>query len=77
MEKVLVKTAIYSFIVSFMLLLVWMDRVKYTTDVNGMGSTAEILYPDFFFMITRYSIIISIISVILLYVKLRSKKKKL
>jgi hypothetical protein len=75
-EKILVKTGIYSFTLSFMLLLVGMDRIKSTTDVNGMISSVETTYPDFFFMITRYSIIISIITVILVYAFLLLKKKK-
>lgn len=75
MEKILVKTAIYSFITSFSFLLVFLNRTKYTEDVNGYGSTSETSYPDFFFMITEYSIILSIISIILVFAYLRFKKK--
>ncbi|MGM0922630.1 MAG: hypothetical protein ACQEWW_15665 [Bacillota bacterium] len=77
MEKILVKTAIYSFITSFSLLLVFLDRTKITEDVNGMGSYEETSYPDFFFIILEYSIIISIIAIILVYANLRFLKNKL
>ncbi|MCM3599073.1 hypothetical protein M4D55_25385 [Metabacillus idriensis] len=75
MEKILVKTAIYSFITSFSLLLVFLNRTKFTEDVNGMGSSEVTSYPDFFFMIVEYSIIISIIAIILVFVYLRFNKK--
>ncbi len=67
MEKTLVKTAIYSFITSFSLLLVLIQRVRYTTDVNGMGSVEETSYPDFFFMILKYSIMATFIIVIFMF----------
>lgn len=38
MEKILVKTAIYSFITSYLVLLVFINRVRITTDVDGMTS---------------------------------------
>ncbi len=75
MEKIIVKTAIYSFIISFSLLLVFLNRTYSTEDVNGYISTSGTSYPDFFFMITEYSIILSIISVILVFAYLRFRKK--
>ncbi|RHW30950.1 hypothetical protein D1B33_18110 [Lysinibacillus yapensis] len=75
MERTLVKTAIYSFVTSFSLLLVLIQRVKYTTDLEGMGSFEETSYPDFFFMILRYSIIITYIMVIVVFLSKRFKKQ--
>ncbi|TDL76157.1 hypothetical protein [Peribacillus frigoritolerans] len=75
MEKILVKTAIYSFISSFSLLLVFLNRTKFTEDVNGMGSPEVTSYQDFFFAILEYSIIISIIAIILVFVYLQFNKK--
>lgn len=49
MEKTLVKTAIYSFITSFSLMIVLIQRVRSTTDVNGMVLGEEIPYPGFFY----------------------------
>jgi len=76
MEKILVKTGIYSLIVSFFLLVVFMKRVESTTDFEGMTSFVTTPYPEFFFHIFRYSIITSIIAVILVCVYLLSNKKK-
>ena len=67
MERTLVKTAIYSFITSFSLMIVLIQRVRSTTDVNGMVSPEETPYPEFFFMILKYSIIITFIMVILMF----------
>ena len=76
MDRTLVKTAIYSFITSFLLLLVWVDRIRITTDVNGMTSAERSSYPDYFFMILQYSIRISFIIVICVFlIKLYKKQK--
>jgi hypothetical protein len=64
-EKTLVKTAIYSFIISFSALLVLVDRTGTSEDVNGMHSGWEIPYPDFLFKILEYSIKITFIMVII------------
>lgn len=64
MEKHLLKTAIYSFTISFLLLFVVLPREKYTTVLNGISSIEGISYSDFFFNVVRYSIMISIITVI-------------
>ncbi|WP_394582195.1 hypothetical protein [Cytobacillus firmus] len=63
MEKIIVKTGIYSFIVSFFLLVAFMKRIESTTDVDGMISSVITPYPEFFFTIFRYSVITSIIAV--------------
>ena len=64
-EKTLIKTAIYSFIISFSALLVLVDRNGTSEDVNGMISGWEIPYRDFFFMILEYSIMITFIMLII------------
>lgn len=74
MERTLVKTAVYSFITSFSLLLVFKQRVRLTTDFNGMSSYVETSYPDFFLMLLRYSIIITFIMVILVFLYKRFKR---
>lgn len=74
MERTLVKTAIYSFITSFSLLLVLIQRVRMTTDVNGMVSAEETPYPEFFFMIIKYSIIITFIMVIFVFLYKKYKR---
>ncbi|WP_347550037.1 hypothetical protein ABFG93_00500 [Pseudalkalibacillus hwajinpoensis] len=76
MEKTLVKTGLYSLAISFLILFAGVNRVKSTTDVNGMTSAMEIPYPDFFFMISRYSIIISFIIVISVFAIMQYKKYK-
>lgn len=66
-ERTLVKTAIYSFITSFSLMIVLIQRVRTTEDVNEMVSSSETTYPEFFFMILKNSIIITFIMVIIMF----------
>ncbi|AMQ05426.1 MULTISPECIES: hypothetical protein [Sporosarcina] len=77
MEKILVKTGIYSLVLSFFLFVVFMKREVSTTDFEGMTSFVVTPYPEFFFQIIRYSIITSIIAVIcvLLYILLNKEKE--
>ncbi|PUB12645.1 hypothetical protein C8K15_109144 [Paenisporosarcina sp. OV554] len=76
MEKLLVKTGVYSLFVSFLLLFVLIPREINTTDVNGMSSIVVTSYPDFVFNLIRYSIIITIIAVVVMYfVKFKNKKR--
>jgi len=76
MEKILVKTGIYSFVVTFFILVAFMQIEESTTDVEGMTSFVVTPYPEFFFNIFRYSIITSIIAVILVCVYILSNKKR-
>jgi uncharacterized membrane protein len=62
-EKILVKTGIYSFIVSFFLFVVFFKRER------NIGFEEETIYevtplPEFFFQIFRYSVIISMLAVV-------------
>lgn len=75
MEKIIVKTGIYSFIVSFFLLVAFMKRIESTTDVDGMTSSVITPYPEFFFTIFRYSVITSIIAVTIAIIYLFSMRK--
>ncbi|EFV75256.1 MULTISPECIES: hypothetical protein [Cytobacillus] len=75
MEKIIVKTGIYSFIVSFFLLVAFMKRIESTTDVDGMTSSVITPFPEFFFTIFRYSVITSIIAVLIAIAYLASMKK--
>lgn len=65
MEKTLVKTAIYSFIISFSALLVLVNRTGTSKDINGMHSGWEIPYSEYLFKILEYSITITFIMVII------------
>lgn len=76
MEKIIVKTGIYSFIVSFFLLVAFMKRIESTTDVDGMTSSVITPFPEFFFTIFRYSVITSIVAVLIAIAYLVSMKKK-
>ncbi|MBN8203533.1 hypothetical protein [Bacillus sp. NTK034] len=75
MEKFIVKTGIYSFIVSFFLLVAFMKRIESTTDAGGMTSSVITPYPEFFFTIFRYSVITSVIAVLIAIAYLFSIKK--
>lgn len=75
MERTLVKTAIYSFIISFSLLLIFMQKDKYTTDFDGIGTLVGTSYPDFFFMILRYSIIFAYVMVVIIFFAIRARKE--
>ncbi|WP_226577722.1 hypothetical protein [Halobacillus litoralis] len=61
MEKLLVKTAVYTFILSFSVFFVWIDRVKTVKDSSGMYSGVEIPYAQFFFNITHHAIVTTLI----------------
>ncbi|WP_175987400.1 hypothetical protein [Bacillus sp. Marseille-Q1617] len=66
MEKLLVKTGIYSFIISFSLFVVFLKRER------NIGFEEETIYeitpfPEFFFRIFRYSVIISIIAAVVAF----------
>ncbi|MFL0366234.1 hypothetical protein ACH0BF_24970 [Pseudobacillus sp. 179-B 2D1 NHS] len=77
MERTLVKTAIYSFIISFSALLIIMDRTDTSEDADGMTSTWEIPYPDYFFMILQDSIKITFAVIgIAFLIKLFRRNKK-
>lgn len=67
MEKILVKTGIYSLIISFFLFVAFLKREKLTTDVEGMSSYEITPFPQYFFQIFRYSVIISIIAVVVAF----------
>ncbi|MFS0781303.1 hypothetical protein [Bacillus sp. 1P06AnD] len=69
MEKLLVKTALYTFVVSFSIMLVLVDRVRVTKDVTGMYSSEAYTYPDYFFMLIRYSLILTFIAVLIVILK--------
>lgn len=75
MEKILVKTGIYSFIVPFFLLVVFMKREESTTDAEGLSSSVITPYSEFFFNIFRYSVITSLLAVTIALVYLISEKK--
>lgn len=69
------KTGIYSFIVSFFLLVAFMKRIESTKDVDGMTSSIITPFPEFFFTIFRYSVITSIIAVIIAILYLFSMRE--
>ncbi len=75
MEKILVKTGIYSFIGSFFLLIIFMKREQNTIDVDGMTTFTVIPYPEFFFNILRYSVISAVIAVVLVCGYILTNKK--
>ncbi|KOP81343.1 hypothetical protein ACFFHH_15160 [Cytobacillus solani] len=76
MEKNLIKVSIYSFITSFLVLFFLLDRTKSTKDTNGITSSEVISYPDYFFMILKYSVGITIGAVIIaLIIKSLNKKR--
>lgn len=75
MEKILVKTGIYSFVSSFFLLVIFLKREVDTIDVDGMTSFTVIPYPEFFFTIFRYSVITTVIAVVLVVVFLLTNKQ--
>lgn len=76
-EKTLVKTAIYTFITSFLLLIVLIPRTRVTQDASGAWSSEGYTYPDFFFMILKYSIVLAFVSIIIvILIKLLKKHKR-
>ncbi|MGV2941885.1 hypothetical protein AB5I83_19950 [Mesobacillus sp. LC4] len=76
MEKIIVKTGIYSFIVPFFLLIAFMKRENSTIDAEGYTSSVVTPFTEFFFNIFRYSVIASLIAVVIAFAYLISEKKK-
>ncbi|MFE0508242.1 hypothetical protein ACWF7H_29090 [Peribacillus butanolivorans] len=76
MERILVKTAIYTCITSFSLLLVLIDRVRVVKDEAGEYSGEASSYPDYFLMLLRYSILVTFIVVIIVFLIKLFKKSK-
>jgi hypothetical protein len=76
-EKILVKTGVYSIIVSFFLFVTFFKREKMTTDFEGMSSIEVTPFPQYFFQIFRYSVIISIIAVVVAFLYVRYLKDEI
>ncbi|TRZ40549.1 hypothetical protein CEQ21_06505 [Niallia circulans] len=76
MEKILVKTGIYSFIVSFFLLVIFKKREISDIDEEGWTSYTEIPYSEYFFTIFRYSVIISLCAVLSMLLYIYANKTK-
>ncbi|OCA92575.1 hypothetical protein [Pseudobacillus wudalianchiensis] len=76
-KKVLVKTGTYSFIISFLALLIILDRTETSENADGMTSTWEISYADYFFMILQRSIKITFAAIVVAFlIKLFIRNKK-
>jgi hypothetical protein len=76
-EKILVKTGIYSFIVPFLLFVIFFKREK-EMEFDEEGTMFEITpFPEFFFQIFRYSVIISIIAVVAAFLYVRYLKDEI
>jgi hypothetical protein len=74
-EKKIVKTGVYSLVVSFLLMTVGFKKDMETVDVDGVSVVQAIAYSDFFFAIFRYSIIISMVAMYLAFFVLLIQKK--
>ncbi|MGM7703385.1 hypothetical protein ACSVDE_16765 [Pseudalkalibacillus sp. Hm43] len=72
MEKLLVKTGIYSFIISFIGFLIFFPREHRYEEGPNDYVTEIVSYSDFFFNITRYSAIVMVIAIFILAVSLWS-----
>lgn len=76
MEKTLVKTGVYTFIITVMTLVVFMKREISTTDFDGYSSYEVIPYAEYFFTIFRYSIIVSVVATVTTLLYLMANKRK-
>lgn len=75
MEKKIIKTGVYTLIVSFLLMIVGFKREYEIVDADGVSVIEVIAYSDFFFTIFQYSIIISMVAMYLAFVVLLLQKK--
>ncbi len=57
MEKILIKTACYSFVIGLVLMIIFVPRGIDTLDYLGNVITIDMNYADYFFMIGRYALI--------------------
>jgi hypothetical protein len=76
MEKILVKTGIYSFIIPFFILVAFTKREDEVINYEGYTSTAVTPYAEYFFSIFRYSVIASLLAVGVAFAYLMSEKKR-
>jgi hypothetical protein len=76
MERKLVKSAIYTFITSFCLLLAFLDQTPTVQTAEGMYTTMHIEFGEFFLMIVQYSIRITLVVVLLVFLIEVIKKRK-
>ncbi|MEH6944855.1 hypothetical protein [Bacillus sp. JJ722] len=76
MKKTLGITAIISFVISFVLFLFLIDNSTTTIDADGFYSAEEMNNRDYFFMISSYSIVITAIIVLGVYLFSAIKKKQ-
>ncbi|MCA1054033.1 hypothetical protein LCM10_03455 [Rossellomorea aquimaris] len=65
MEKVIVKTGTYTFILSFFLFVIFMNREEPFEVGDGGMSSFVTPYPDFFFQIFKFSAITTVIAIII------------
>lgn len=76
MERKLVKGAIYTFITSFSLFLAFLDQTPTVKTAEGFYTSIHIELGDFFLMIIKYSIRVTFVVVILLFLIEIIKKRK-
>ncbi|MCA1041215.1 hypothetical protein LCM00_16995 [Bacillus infantis] len=76
MEKILVKTGVYSFIIPFFILVAFTKREDEATNYEGYTSTIVTPYAEYFFTIFRYSVIASLLAVGVAFAYLMSEKKR-
>ncbi|MEN8702291.1 hypothetical protein [Bacillus infantis] len=76
MEKILVKTGVYSFIIPFFILVAFTKREDEVTNYEEYTSTIVTPYAEYFFTIFRYSVIASLIAVGVAFAYLMSEKKR-
>jgi hypothetical protein len=76
MEKILVKTGVYSFIIPFFIFVAFTKRKEEVINYEGYNSTTVTPYAEYFFTIFRYSVIASLIAVGVAFAYLMSEKKR-
>lgn len=76
MERKLVKSAIYTFIVSFCIFLAFLDQNPTVPTTDGMFTSIHIELGDFFLMIVKYSIRITLVVVLIVFLIEIFKKRK-
>ena len=76
MNKTIVKTMIFSFIISFLSLVLFRGRVAIEEDVNGVGSYVELSFREHVLNSLFFSIIITFLIVIVVILVSKYKKNK-
>ncbi|USG63955.1 hypothetical protein NDK47_17550 [Brevibacillus ruminantium] len=77
MEKKLVKIALYTFVISFSVFIVFIEQDRTVKTGNGLYTGLHLELPDYILMLIRYSIkttfVVFVVVILIEYIKRKRK----